>query len=165
MLEIVQSMQVTMMVEGKNQEFKYYYPKTDFLQLLSAEFSGRIGKASGLSHAILCLTCRQPLQGDYCGTCATKLTSDRQAMWLSFLFPGLGQMRNGELQKGLMFAILAVVFLLVGYVGIKGWLFEGADLTLKQKFNVGALVVMAPIWYVANIIDAYRSSIRGRKPQ
>ena len=165
MLEIVQSMQVTMMVEGKIRELKYYYPKTDFLQLLSAEFSGRTGKASGLPHAILCRTCRQPLQGDYCVTCATKLTPDRQAMWLSFLFPGLGQMRNGELQKGLMYAILAVVFLLVGYVGVKGWFFEGADLTLKQKFNVGALVVMAPIWYVANIIDAYRSSIRGRKPQ
>ena len=165
MLEVVQNMQVTMMVEGKTQELKYYYPKADFLQLLCEEFSGRIGKGSGLPHAILCLTCRQPLQGEYCATCATKLTPDRQAMWLSFLFPGLGQMKNGELQKGLVFAILAVVFLLVGYVGIKGWFFEGADLTLKQKFNVGALVVMAPIWYVANIIDAYRSSIRGRKPQ
>lgn len=164
-LEMFQSMQVSMMVEGKTRELKYYHPKADFLQFLSEEFSGRIGKRSGLPHAILCLTCRQPLQGEYCVTCATKLTPDQQAMWLSFLFPGLGQLRNGELQKGLVFAILAVVFLLVGYVGIKGWFFEGADLTLKQKFNLAVLVISAPIWYVANIMDAYRSSIRGRKPQ
>jgi hypothetical protein len=165
MLEVVQSMQVAMMVEGKIREFKYYYPKADFLQLLCEEFSGRIGKGSGLPPAILCLTCRQPLQGEYCATCATKLAPDRQAMWLSFLFPGLGQMKNGELQKGLVFAIMAVFFLLAGYVGIKGWFFEGADLTLKQKFNLAVLVTMAPIWYVTNIIDAYRSSIRGRKLQ
>lgn len=164
-LKVIQSMQVTLVISGRNQELKFYFQKADFLLLLTAEFSNRIGKASGLSHAILCLTCRQPLQDDYCAACATKLTPDRKAMWLSLLFPGLGQMRNGELQKGLVFSILAVVFLLVGYIGIKGWFFEGADLTIKQKFNIGALIAMAPIWYVANIMDAYRSSIRGRKPQ
>lgn len=165
MLEVLQSMQVTIMVEGKSRVLKYFYPKADFLQLLCQEFSSRIGKSGGLPYAILCLTCSQPLQGDYCATCATRLTPDRQAMWLSMLFPGLGQLRNGELQKGLVFASLAVVFILMEYLGIKGWFFEGADLNFKQKANLSILMAMAPLWYVANIVDAYRSSISGRKPR
>jgi Ca2+/Na+ antiporter len=164
MLEILQSMQVAIMDGGKSRELKYYFPKADFLRLLCKEFSERIGKVSGLPFAELCLTCRQPLQGEYCATCATKLTPDRQAMWLSLLFPGLGQLRNGELQKGLVFAVMTTILLLFGYVAIKGWFFEGADLSHKEKFQISVIVIMAPIWYVANIVDAYRSSIRGRKP-
>lgn len=165
MFKLVQSMQVSVIIEGKSQELTYYYQKTDFLQLLCNEFSKRIGKASRLPYARLCLTCRKPLYGEYCATCATRQAPNLQAMWLSFFFPGLGQLRNGELQKGLLFIVFTVISLLVGYLGIKGWLFEGADLTLKQKFNVSVMIVLAPIWYVVNIVDAYRSSIRGRKPQ
>jgi TM2 domain-containing membrane protein YozV len=163
--EVAQSIQVTLVTAGKKQDLKLYCQRADFLLLLAAEFSNRIGKTSGLSRAELCLTCLQPLQGDYCSRCATKLAADRQAMWLSILFPGLGQLRNGELQKGLVFAVLTIIFLLIGYIGIRGWFFEGADLTLKQKWNIGILVATAPIWYIANIYDAYHSSIRGRKPQ
>lgn len=165
MFTLVQSMQVSMIIEGKSQELKYYYQKADFLQLLCNEFTQRIGKISGLPYAKLCMTCQKPLQDDYCATCSTKQAPNLQSMWLSFLFPGLGQLRNGELQKGLFFIVLTVFSLLVGYLGIKGWFFEGADLTLKQKFNVSVMIAMAPIWYAANIVDAYRSSIRGRKPQ
>ncbi|HBA86805.1 MAG TPA: hypothetical protein DCZ75_02125 [Geobacter sp.] len=68
------------------------------------------------------------------------------------------------MQKGLAFAIFSVIFLLAGYLGIKGWFFEGADLTLKQKYNVAVLVLMAPACYIANVVDAYKSSIKGRKP-
>lgn len=164
-LTIVQNMQVTVIVDGISQELKYYNQKADFLLLLCNEFRQRIGKTSGLPYGKLCLTCRQPLQGDYCARCSTKLAPDLRAMWLSLLFPGLGQLRNGELQKGLVYIILTVFSLLVAYMGIKGWLFEGADLTPTQKINVSVMIAMAPIWYVFNIIDAYRSSTRGRKTQ
>jgi hypothetical protein len=165
MFTILHSLQVTFIANGPTRTFKYYDQKVDFLQLLEREFSERLGKTSGLPQGDLCLSCLQPLQDKYCVTCATKLTPDRRAMWLSFLFPGLGQLRNGDLQKGLVFTVMTVVSLLAGYLGIKGWFFEGADLNPGQKFNIGALVVMAPVWYVANIVDAYRSSIRGRKPE
>jgi len=165
MMELTQSMQVTVMVAGSTRELKYFFFKADFLQLLCEVFTQCMGKTSGLPYALLCLTCRQPLQGEYCGTCATRLAPDRQALWLSLLFPGLGQLRNGELQKGLVYVVLTAIFLLAGYAGIKGWFFEGADLSLRDKFNISALVVMAPVWYAANVVDAYRSSIRGRKPQ
>lgn len=161
---VMQQMQVVLTVEGKKQELDYYHQRADFLQLLCGEFSARMGRQSGLAYALLCLTCRQPLQGEYCATCATKLAPDRQAMWLSILFPGLGQIRNGQIQKGLAFCTLTVTFLLLGYVGINGWFFEGADLDLKQKFNLAVLVIMAPAWYITNVVDAYRTSIKGRKP-
>lgn len=163
-LGLVQTMRVEAMAEGQKQELRYFYYKADFLKLLAEEFTRRIGRVSGLPYTTLCLTCRQPLHGEYCSTCATKLTPDRHAMWLSLLFPGLGQIRNGELQKGLAFAIMSVICLLVGYLGIKGWLFEGADLSLKEKYNLVVLVIMAPLCYIANVVDAYRSSIKGRKP-
>jgi hypothetical protein len=163
-LELVQRMEVMITVNGKHQPLTYYYFKADFLRLLCQEFEQRKGKVSGLPYTRLCLTCRQPLQDTYCVTCATRLAPNRQALWLSLLFPGLGQLRNGELQKGLVFIVMAVVFLMVGYLGIKGWFFEGADLSIRDKFNLSALMVLAPICYVANIVDAYRSSIRGRKP-
>lgn len=164
MFGILQSLQVTFIANGPSRTLKYYAQKADFLLLLEKEFSSRIGTASGLPYASLCLSCLQPLQGEYCATCATKLTPDRRAMWLSVFFPGLGQLRNGELQKGLVFATVGVIFLLVGYLGLKGWLFEGADLSFKEKFNIGTMVIIGPVWYAANVIDAYRSSIRGRRP-
>ncbi|GFE58081.1 6-bladed beta-propeller [Geobacter sp. AOG1] len=165
MFTLLHSLQVTFIANGPTRTFKYYDQKTDFLRLLEREFSGRLGRASGLPQGDLCLSCLQMFQDKYCATCATKLAPDQRAMWLSFLFPGLGQLRNGELQKGLMFTVMTVISLLVGYLGIKEWFFEGADLNLGQKLNIGTLVVMAPIWYVANIVDAHRSSIRGRKPE
>ena len=164
-IAVMQQMQVMLTVEGKKQELAYYHQRADFLQLLCCEFSTRMGRRSGLPYALLCLTCRQPLQGEYCATCATKLAPDRKAMWLSILFPGLGQIRNGQIQKGLTFCTITVVFLLLGYVGISRWLFEGADLDLKQKFNLAVLVLMAPVWYGANVADAYRTSVKGRKIQ
>lgn len=164
MLTVMQSMQVKLIAGGEERTLKYFHPKVDFLELLSAEFSQRRGRASSASWATLCLTCRQPLQGDFCSICATTLAPDWRAMWLSLLFPGLGQLKNGELQKGLIYIILTVVCLMCSYLGIKGWFFEGADLNLKQKYDVVILTFMTPFWYVSNVVDAYRSSIRGRKP-
>lgn len=86
-------------------------------------------------------------------------------MWLSLLCPGLGQLRNGEMQKGLVFLAITMGMLMLGYVGIRGWFFEGADISPKEKFQIAVMIAMAPVWYVANVVDAYRSSIRGRKPE
>lgn len=163
-LEVLSALQVILMVEGKERTLKLYFQKTDFLQMIGEEFQRRIGTGSSLCYALLCLSCLEPLQGGYCVRCATKLAPDRLSMWLSLLFPGLGQLRNGELQKGLVFIVFGVFALLLSYVGLKGWFVEGADLNLKDKFHIVTLVVMAPLWYVANAVDAYRSSIRGRKP-
>lgn len=130
-----------------------------------ASLTGGMGnRANKLSLAELCLTCRQPLQGDYCAVCALELASDRQAVWLSVLFPGLGQIRNGEIQKGLIYCVITVVFLYVAYVGIDGWFFSGADLDARDKARLAVHIALATVWYIANIFDAHHGSIRGRKP-
>lgn len=164
LLGLVKYIAVSVLIEGRALELAYYSPHASFLQLLSEEFSARIGRASEFAYATLCLTCRKPLQGDYCTACATKLGPNPQAMWLSLAFPGLGQLRNGELQKGLLFIILTVTSLVSGYLGIRGWFFEGADVTLQQKINLTVLMILAPIWYAANVVDAFKSSMRGRRP-
>jgi hypothetical protein len=157
--------QVTLMAGGEKRDFKFFHFKEDYLRLIGEEFSRRIGKASGVPHAVLCLSCLQPMQGDYCLHCASKLTPDWTPVLLSLLFPGLGQLRNGEMQKGLVYVILATVLSLIGYLSIKGWFFEGADLTVKEKVHIIYLGVVAPVLYVSNAIDAYRSGIRARKRQ
>lgn len=157
--------QVTLMVDGENRDFKFYHFKEDYLRLLGEEFSRRIGTASGVPHGVLCLSCLQPMQGDYCLHCASKLTPDWTSVLLSLLFPGLGQLRNGEMQKGLVYVILATGISLVGYIYIKRWLFEGADVTMKDKAIILRLGIIAPIIYVSNVIDAYRSGVRARKRQ
>ncbi len=157
--------QVSLMQGGESRDFKFYHFKEDYLRLLGEEFTRRIGKASGVSHAVLCQSCLQPMQGDYCLHCASKLTPDWTPVLLSLLFPGLGQLRNGEMQKGLVYIILATIISLVGYVYIKGWFFEGADVTMRDKGNIIYLGVIAPVLYVSNVIDAYRSGIRARKRQ
>jgi Ca2+/Na+ antiporter len=157
--------QVALMVDGVKRDFKFYHFKQDYLNLLGEEFSRRIGKASGVPHGVLCLSCLQPMQGDYCLHCASKLTPDWTPVLLSLLFPGLGQLRNGEMQKGLVYVILATIMSLVGYIYLKGWFFEGADITMKEKAFIFRMGIIAPILYVSNVIDAYRSGIRARKRQ
>jgi hypothetical protein len=165
LLQVVQCLQVTVQVEGVSRQLKYYAPTSAFLTQLSEEFTRRIGQPGGSHYADLCLTCYAPLQGDLCAHCATHLQPDRHAMWLSLLCPGLGQLRNGEMQKGLVFLAITMGMLMLGYVGIRGWFFEGADISPKEKFQIAVMIAMAPVWYVANVVDAYRSSIRGRKPE
>ena len=157
--------QVALTAGGAKRDVRFYHFKEDYLRLLGEEFSQRIGKASGVPHAVLCLSCLQPMQGDYCLHCASKLTPEWTPVLLSLLFPGLGQLRNGEMQKGLVYVILATVISLIGYLSIKGWFFEGADVTLKDKAIILRLGIIAPILYVSNVIDAYRSGIRARKRQ
>ncbi len=157
--------QVALVVDGEKRDFKFYHFKKDYLSLLGEEFFRRIGKASGVPHGVLCLSCLQPMQGDYCLHCASKLTPDWTSVLLSLLFPGLGQLRNGEMLKGLVYVIAATVISLVGYIYIKGWFFEGADVTMKDKAIIFRLGIIAPILYVSNVIDAYRSGVRARKKQ
>ncbi len=157
--------QATLTAGGEKRDCKFYHFKEDYLRLLGEEFSRRISKASGVPHAVLCLSCLQPMQGDYCLHCASKLTPDWAPVLLSLLFPGLGQLRNGEMQKGLAYVIFAAIISLIGYIYIKGWLFEGADLTLREKGHIVYLGIVAPVLYVSNVIDAYRSGIRARKRQ
>ncbi len=162
-LDLARCLKVTMTVDGDQRDLTYYHVGKDFLRLLGEEFSRRTGKASGVRHAVLCLSCLQPLQGDRCPACASTLTPDWKPVWLSLLVPGLGQLRNGEMQKGLVFIIATTIFLLVEYIGIKGWLFEGADLTLRDKTALVSFLGVGLSLYIGNVIDAYRSSIRGRK--
>jgi hypothetical protein len=156
-------LRVSIMIDGEKRDFTFYHLSEDFLRQLQEEFSTRVGKQSGIQHANLCLTCLQPMQGDYCLTCASQLTADWKPVWLSLLFPGLGQLRNGEMQKGLVYVIMATLVLLIEYVGIKGWFFEGAELTFKQKANLVKLLMIGLVLYISNVIDAYRSSIRAKK--
>jgi hypothetical protein len=157
--------QVTLTAGGEKRDLKFFHFKEDYLHLLGEEFSRRIGKSSGVPYAVICLSCLQPMLGDYCLHCASKLTPDWTSVLLSLLFPGLGQLRNGEMKKGLVYVVLATIISLVGYVSIKGWFFEGADVTLKDKALIMRLGIIAPVLYVSNVIDAYRSSVRTRKKQ
>jgi hypothetical protein len=158
-------MQVTLSAGSEKRNVKLYHFTMDYLRLLGEEFSRRVGKSSGVPHAVLCMSCLQPMQGDNCLHCANKLTPDWTPVLLSILFPGLGQLRNGEMKKGLVYVIAATVILLVGYLSIKAWFFEGADITMKQKTNIISLIIAAPVLYISNIVDAYRSGIRSRKRQ
>lgn len=164
-LQATPTLRVVLTVQGRKEERLYHHHQKEFLALLGGEFLSRKGSVSEVCYAKLCLTCRQPMQGGYCLSCATKLAPDRQAMWLSLLFPGLGQLKNGELQKGLSYLVVGVLSLLLGYVGVKGWFFEGADLNPGQKMKLALFVAMTPIWYAANVVDAYKASIRGRKAE
>ena len=157
--------QVTLMVDGEKRDFRFFHFKEDYLRLLGEEFSQRIGKASDVPHAVLCLSCMEPMQGDYCLHCASKLAPDWTSVLLSLLFPGLGQLRNGEMQKGLVYVVLATIISLIGYLSIKAWFFEGADITMRDKGHIIYLGILAPILYVSNAIDAYRSGVRARKRQ
>ena len=157
--------QVTMTTGGEKRDLKFFHFKEDYLRLLGEEFSQRIGKASGVPHAVICLSCLQPMQGDYCLHCASKLTPDWTSVLLSLLFPGLGQLRNGEMKKGLVYVVLATLISLVGYIYIKGWFFEGADITSKDKAIMLRVGLIAPVLYVSNVLDAYRSGVRARKTQ
>ena len=67
------------------------------------------------------------------------------------------------MQKGLVYVILATGISLIGYIYIKGWFFEGADVTLKDKAIIFKLGIIAPVLYVSNVVDAYRSGVRARK--
>lgn len=163
-LSVLRQLKVSLTIDGKVQELELFHQKAEYLTLLAGEFTGCMGRNSGHVCAELCLTCKRPLQGQYCATCATKLAPDPLAMWLSLLFPGLGQLRNGELQKGLTFMVLTALTLLLAFVGIRGWFFEAADLTTAQKMKLSLLIMMAPIWYLGNVMDAYKGSIKGRKP-
>lgn len=59
---------------------------------------------------------------------------------LSFFWPGLGQVYNGQIAKGLVFVVLAAVF---------GWL---------MMIVVG--FVLYPILWIYSIYDAYRTAER-----
>lgn len=59
---------------------------------------------------------------------------------LSFFWPGLGQIYNGQISKGLLFVVLAVVF---------GWL---------MMVVIGFLLY--PVLWVYGIYDAYRTAER-----
>ena len=157
--------EIALTAGGEKRDLKFFHFMDDYLRLLGEEFSQRIGKTSGVPRAVLCLSCLQPIQGDYCLHCASKLTSDWIPVLLALLFPGLGQLRNGELQKGLVYVIMGTIISLVGYVYLKGWFFEGADVTTKEKTIILRMGIIAPILYVSNVIDAYRSSVRARKMQ
>lgn len=58
----------------------------------------------------------------------------------SFLFPGLGQVYNGEIGKGIMFVIIGIIFALLMFVLIG--------------------FILYPLFWVYNIYDAYKTAER-----
>ncbi|MBB6450032.1 arabinogalactan oligomer/maltooligosaccharide transport system permease protein [Geomicrobium halophilum] len=93
----------------------------------------------------------------------------RLAMALSILFAGLGQLYNRRWGKGILFIILMVSFISVlgNFVGVGLWgiftlgTLEGADhsimLLIQGLMSLGIIVVFG-IFYIANIVDAYREA-------
>lgn len=71
---------------------------------------------------------------------STEKKSSGIAAIASFLIPGLGQIYNGEIGKGIMFIIIAVVFALLMLVVIG--------------------FILYPLFWVYNIYDAYKTAER-----
>lgn len=69
---------------------------------------------------------------------STEKKSSGIAAIASFFIPGLGQIYNGQIGKGIMFIILAIIFgiLIIAIIGI----------------------VLLPLFWVYNIYDAYKTA-------
>lgn len=69
---------------------------------------------------------------------------------LSFLFPGLGQIYNGEISDGFRFIIINFIFIIFIIIGVLG----------RIPILLAITVILQFVFYCFNIIDARKSSIR-----
>ncbi|OGH05862.1 MAG: hypothetical protein A2W22_05410 [Candidatus Levybacteria bacterium RBG_16_35_11] len=84
------------------------------------------------------------------------------AVILSFFVPGLGQIYNGQILKGVIFIILHGISVLIAII-----LIVGGSLALIVTGNVFATspiiltgVILYPIFWIYNLYDAYNTAAR-----
>lgn len=111
----------------------------------------------------ICSECRVPIQGkNYCKRCSAELASrpmtQRGSVYgqqkssgiaavLSFFWPGLGQIYNGQIGKGILLILLQIVnlvlmFVLIGFItGLLVWVYSMYDAyNTAERINRGEIV-------------------------
>ncbi len=71
---------------------------------------------------------------------STEKKSSGIAAIASFFIPGLGQIYNGEIGKGILFIIFSFIFFILIFIGIG--------------------LILLPLFWVYNIYDAYKTAER-----
>ena len=80
---------------------------------------------------------------------STKKKNPMVAMTASFIFPGLGQIYNGETRKGIGYIIMGVIFVSI-------WIF-----LIHNRHIVGPIMVSSVsivILWISNVYDAYTTT-------
>lgn len=111
----------------------------------------------------ICGECRVPIQGkNYCKRCSAELASrpmtQRGSVYgqqkssgiaavLSFFWPGLGQIYNGQIGKGILLILLQIVnlvlmFVLIGFItGLLVWVYSMYDAyNTAERINRGEII-------------------------
>ncbi|OGU17413.1 MAG: hypothetical protein A2076_04535 [Geobacteraceae bacterium GWC2_53_11] len=115
-----------------------------------------------VADAVLCDTCYQPLQGAHC-TCCPERKRNRTPVFLSLLFPGLGQFYNRELWNGAVYSAVFSAGILSMTMPVTKMLDRSAE-TGSTGYNwllqsCGWLLFL----YVTSAIDAGLVANKGRK--
>ncbi len=82
-------------------------------------------------------------------TTITKKKSPGFAVIASFIFPGLGQIYNGEVRKGIGFIIMGIIFAFT-------WIF-----LIQERHIIGPILVASGAYillWVSNMYDAYKTA-------
>lgn len=104
---------------------------------------------SYLGGNLFCKNCGQEIdeKAEICPKCGVRVkplpvTTEKKSSGLaaiaSFLIPGLGQIYNGQIGKGIMFMIIGIIFALLMFVLIG--------------------FILLPLFWIYNIYDAYKTA-------
>lgn len=112
--------------------------------------------------AVLCDTCYQPLQGAHCTRCPER-KPNRTPVYLSLMFPGLGQFYNRELWNGTIHSAvfsIGILSMTIPVIKIMNHSAEtGSDGYNWLLQNCGWMMFM----YVTSAVDADLAANQGRK--
>jgi len=107
---------------------------------MEQNFCPNCGSQMQFSEAEICPKCGVRIKTPAIVSTSTNLKDPFLAAILSFLIPGLGQIYNGEVEKGIAYFLVAfvcavLIFLLIG-------------------------IILSPIWYIYQICEANTSAKR-----
>lgn len=102
-------------------------------------------------NADCCPNCGEPIKKDYIGNNINRIgiKNNGTAVVLSFIFPGLGQLYNGQIGKGFLHMIRHILLILFSYMWVNipgGW---GYILISS---------VLAIILWIRSILDAKKTN-------
>ena len=103
-------------------------------------FCPSCGSQLQFSEAEICPDCGVRIKVPATASTSTNLKEPFLAAILSFLIPGLGQIYNGEVEKGIGYFLVSFVCGLLIFVLIG--------------------IILLPIWYIYVIYEAYMSAVR-----
>jgi hypothetical protein len=92
-----------------------------------------------------------------CPGCHHKIPSPSRAATLSMLYPGLGQLANQGLLKGILFLVISTPTLLILLRNLLTWYRGSAEVSPRTLLTL--LVVFVAIW-ISSVVDAYYTAKR-----